>query len=337
MSYKCNLKVVYKQLPNTVLFKGNLFEYTDYNSLKNKIFEKSQTSTYKDIKITNKDKFILELDNFEIGGITKVWNSDIYNYFLELMKKNTPQKLKLNIIKVDEYPNWKPPQFANILKESLKTSWNSIKKEIENDLTEKYLDDGKRLFIQQKKENEQNLTDEIFKEMHLNIICNNCLTSNFRGARYICCECDNFNLCEYCQKNARISHISDHIFIKLNSPISIDIENFNCAFTQNKQLLKKKLETFEINIGIVNIGTNDLKGCFISPIRFGKNYLGCLKQTIIDECRKGDKINLPIIINFEVEEDEDDLKDFYEGYFRLMTHEGIPFGDILYIKVIIDD
>ena len=337
MNNKCSFKIIYKDLPGTVLLKGNFFDFKNYDSLKHKIIEKSKNPLYKNVKITNEDKFILEIDNYELGDLTSVWNSETYNYFYEKIEKKTPQKLKLNIVKVDKYPIWNPPQFTKILKESLKSNWSFIKKEIESELSENYLDDGKRLYIHNKKENQPNLNEDLLNEMHLNIICNNCLTSNFSGARYICCECDNFNLCEYCQKNARVSHITDHIFIKINKPISIDIQNFDSIFAPNKQLLRQKLETFEINVVIVNNGENDLRGCFISPIRFGNNYLGCLKKTIIDECKKGDKIKLPIIITFEVEEDEDDLQDVYEGYFRLMTHEGIPFGDIFYIKVIIDE
>ena len=47
-----------------------------------------------------------------------------------------------------------------------------------------------------------------------------------------------------------------------------------------------------------------------------------------------------ILVKFEDEvangEFFEPLKE-YEGYFRLMTPEGVPFGDILYLKVIIRD
>ena len=93
-----------------------------------------------------------------------------------------------------------------------------------------------------------------------------------------------------------------------------------------------------MEVNIINIGENNLQYCFLSPIRFGKEYLGCLKQTISEEAKKGEKIKLNIFIIFDdIDEDEDqndiNLLDYYEGYFRLMTKEGIPFGDILYIKL----
>ena len=42
------------------------------------------------------------------------------------------------------------------------------------------------------------------------------------------------------------------------------------------------------------------------------------------------------MIKFQEDEDEDSSQDVYEGYYRLFTEEGIPFGDILYIQVITD-
>ena len=44
--------------------------------------------------------------------------------------------------------------------------------------------------------------------------------------------------------------------------------------------------------------------------------------------------NLNIDFN---DEDEDDNQDVYEGYYRLFTDEGVPFGDILYLQVVVDD
>ena len=40
---------------------------------------------------------------------------------------------------------------------------------------------------------------------------------------------------------------------------------------------------------------------------------------------------------YDEADDEDNELDYYEGYFRLMTRQGIPFGDILYIKVNIEE
>lgn len=338
MSTKCNVKVAYKELPTSIIFKGDLMIFDNYDKLKEKIFECSKNiRALSKIKVTEKDKFILEIVDYDSAGLTSIWNSETYSYFFDKIQKNMPNKLKLNIVKVNEYPIWKRPKFKQILEKSLKSAWNLTKKEIKEDLTEKYLNEGKRFFNQNKRENDPNLIEELYMEIHSNIVCNNCLTSNFSGARYICAECDNFNLCEYCQKNARVSHKSEHTFLKLNSPVLVEIQKYNSIFSPKNQLLKAKEEPFEIKIDIINNGEKNLKGCFISPIRFGKNYLGCLKKTILEECNKGEKISLDVLVKFEDEEEEDESFNVYEGYFRLMTQEGIPFGDILNIKVLIEE
>lgn len=337
MSNKCTTKIIYKKLPTTILFKDDIFKFLTFDQLKEKILEKSKLPIFNQVKISKNDKFKLEICDFEVPGLKEIWNSETYNYFYEKITKNPPKKLKLAISKIDKEPKWEKPKYFEILKKSLDSTWNITKEEIKNDLTEKYLNEGKRKFIQDKKENERNFREELLNEMHINIICNNCFTSNFCGARYICCECNNFNLCEYCQKNARIAHQKEHTFIKINNPVEVDIQKFNNIFPKNKQLLRRNLEPFEIEIDIMNNGQSSLKGCFISPIRFGKKYLGCLKRSITEQCDKGDKITLPIFIKFDDEEFENNTQNIYEGYFRLMTIEGIPFGDILYIKLIIEE
>ena len=191
---------------------------------------------------------------------------------------------------------------------------------------------------EKKKEKNQKKTEigeDFIDDIHINVICNNCLTSNFIGSRYICSECNNFNLCEYCYENAHFSHKTEHVFIKVNKPISSDSQKYNSIFSPNKISLKKSYEPFELEIEVVNNGIESLEGCFLSPIRFGKNYLGCLKDTITDECDNGTKISLNPLIKFE-DENNSQPKDEYEGFFRLFTDKGIPFGDIIYIHVLID-
>ena len=334
MSEKFQIKVVCLENSNTVFCKVDVFSINRYEDLRNKILEKSQG--LKKVVINKNDKFILEIKECQMD-LEGIWDSDTYSYFLNKIKNNPPEKIKFNVKKVDMYPTWNPPQYVNILKNSLKSAWNSTKKEIEEDLTEKYLVDGKRLYLQEKKENAPKLNDEYFTDIHSNIVCNNCLSCNFCGARYICAECNNFNLCEYCQKNACVSHKCEHTFIKLNSPILDDIQKYNSIFSPNKNLLTQKEEQpFEIQVDIINNGEKNLKGCFMSPIRFGRKYLGCLKSTILDDCEKGDKISLNILIKFEDEDDEEESLNAYEGNFRLMTKDGIPFGDIYNIKVLIE-
>ena len=342
MSKKCNFKTIYYEKPGFSVLKGDLLDYPRYEQLINKIIlESENNNTFRSFRITTKSKFILKLgDNLEVAGLTSVWNKDTYDFFFEHIKKENIKKIKFIIQKIKEYPYWNPPKYHELLKNSLKLSWNYNKKEIQNDLTEKYLDDGKRLFIKKKIENEPSLKEELFKGFHTDIICNNCLTINFGGARYICSECDDFNICEYCKRNVKICHRQEHTFIKFNNPVFVKIQKYNSIFFPNKKLIRKKdKDPFEIRVEIINNGENSLQACFINAIRFGKNYLGCLKTTITDEGKKGEKIKVEFFIKFEEEEEEEEenLSNVYEGYYRLFTKEGIPFGDIFYIKLLIEE
>ena len=337
MDKKCQVKFVYKSLPETIIFKSSLFEFTSFDSLKNKIIERSKNLKISGI-LTEKDKFILEIGGYHIDGLNGIWNSETFQYFFDRIQKDLPNKLKFIISKIDEEPIFKKPKYLTVFKESLKSAWDSTKKEIENELTEKYLNEGKMHFNKDMKENEPDLgEEELFDQVHINVVCNNCFSSNFNGLRYMCCECDNYNLCEFCKKDVHITHKPEHTFIKFNSPVKLDIQKYNCIFSPNKILIKQKLDPFEFDINIINNGEIDLKGCFFSPIRFGNNYLGCIKKSIIEKCEKGDKVTLKnVLIKFDEDELEENINNFYEGYFRLMTIEGIPFGDILYIKFIVD-
>jgi hypothetical protein len=41
--------------------------------------------------------------------------------------------------------------------------------------------------------------------------------------------------------------------------------------------------------------------CFISPIRFGKKYLGCSKTSITESASNGEKFNLKMLLTYEGE------------------------------------
>ena len=174
-------------------------------------------------------------------------------------------------------------------------------------------------------------------DKHLNVICHNCLKSNFSGARYICCECENFNLCQNCKENSNIVHNKEHAFVKINKPAKLDIKNYKNLFRPNKILLNNCKETFDINFEILNKGKNNLKGCYITSIKANDKYLKCIKKLIDEDIQSDEKKRVKLTILFDEEdEEEESSQDVYEGYYRLFTGEGIPFGDILYLQVIVD-
>ena len=338
MSMECLIKIYYEELPKKNLLGKSidLFSFQTYEEIKKIIFKQSEKATYNSVRLKGKDLFILKIEDFDLSEIhSSIWDEETFKYLCSYLKQNPTEKLKLIITKVEKYPpSPTPSQLEPVFKDTLTSVWESTKKEIEEDVNEVDLNEKKRLFLLEKKEGK----DEYINELNINIICNNCLSCNFSGFRYICAECNNFNLCEFCQENARLVHENkEHTFIRLNEAVFDDIQKYSCIFSPNRMLLNQKYEPFEINIDIMNIGDEALQECFISPIRFGKNYFGCVKNIILDECKNGEKINMKILMKFDdFDKNCNNPKDSYEGYFRLMTKEGIPFGDILYIKVMIE-
>ena len=113
----------------------------------------------------------------------------------------------------------------------------------------------------------------------------------------------------------------------------LDLSLFSCLFINKRKIINvDKFEAFDFEIEIINNGIESLQGCFISPIRFGKKYIGCTKDSIESEVQNGKKYTMKTMIKFEDENIIEKNKQ-YEGYFRLMTQEGLPFGDIFYLQV----
>jgi hypothetical protein len=69
------VRIYYKELPRKVVQTFNIpdYKYAKYEELKKSIFEKSQKINYKK-KITEKDKFILEIEDFYILGLQNIWD-----------------------------------------------------------------------------------------------------------------------------------------------------------------------------------------------------------------------------------------------------------------------
>ena len=120
-------------------------------------------------------------------------------------------------------------------------------------------------------------------DKHMNIICHNCLSSNFPGIRYVCCECDNFNLCQQCKEKSNIMHNKEHAFVQITKPVRNDIKNYKNLFRPNKIFMSSGREPFQITYEINNIGNKSLKGCYFLSIKTSNKYLKCKKEVIKDD------------------------------------------------------
>lgn len=351
MSNKCKIKIYYKEIPSYVLLNEDIFKLKNHNTLRELLIKKSnepkQRLDVKNIAVQKDQKFIIEFEE-KIAGIGSIYNEKTFSFFLNKIQETKPKTIKAYIVKVDKYPEWNPPQVYKILESTLKNASNEIIDSIKKDLTQEDLENGGRVYIKEKNE-EKEINEETYKNVHAGIFCNICQNGNFFGLRYVCAECNNFNLCENCYLNENHTHCQDHTFIRIKEPIrdtirdklKIEINKFNCIFTPNRIIEYKPYEAFDLEVELINNGIYDLSLCFISPIRFGKKYLGCNKTSVTESVSTGEKFKMNILVKFEDETGNEEelikpLKE-YEGYFRLMTYEGIPFGDILYLKVIIQN
>ena len=93
-----------------------------------------------------------------------------------------------------------------------------VKKEIEDNddtkIIKKITKIKKPVLIKENKENKLNNSNN--NNYHYGIKCNNCNLFPIVGCRYKCSICDDFNICEKCEKIMGPSH--SHPLIKINKP-----------------------------------------------------------------------------------------------------------------------
>ena len=199
-----------------------------------------------------------------------------------------------------------------------------FKESILKDLTNEKLNKEKEIF--------NSNTEEIEKKQHSNLICSNCFKTNFEGYRYICCECDNFNLCADCEEKKcqnYIYHNSNHVFLRIYEPIDLDINKYDNLIEGNNQILELINGVALVKISVINTGVNSLKDCFIRPICFGNPYIGGKKITIDKDIERNEKIDLIIKIENNKEYNQDVESKQFISTWRMFTKEGIPFGNVI--------
>ena len=336
---KCKIKIYYEKFKNDIVLNKNLSSFENYQSLREAVIAASngnkQLVGIKKIAVKKGDKIVLEIVEPKIGGINSIFNEETFNFFHNKVNEGHLTLIKLYITKDEKYPDWSPPQIYEILKNTLQSASDENSKVLIEELAQEKseeLNNGQRVYFVKRNE-EKSISEENIKDVHLRVFCNNCPNNNFFGNRYICAECDNYNLCQNCYTNERFTHCKEHTFILIKSPIMLDLSLFSCLFIDKRKIINvDKFEAFDFEIEIINNGIESLQGCFISPIRFGKKYIGCTKDSIESEVENGEKYTMKTMIKFEDENIIEKNKQ-YEGYFRLMTQEGLPFGDIFYLQV----
>ena len=328
-----------KELEKKVVVKGNFSAY-QWRQLKDKVVENSKKADFKQYKreLKESDDFILKFIDLPKDlpfPVESIWNNRIYNYLINSInsynEKNQDKQiknLKFHIEKVDKLPKWDPPKYDIYLKNTLESTWKNEQDKIIEELTNFELNNGQTVFLRNNFSNSQNPDIEEIKNK--GIICNLCLSSDFLGNRYVCLNCNNYNLCQECYNLGQ--HEQKHNFILFKKPTKeIDINKYDCKLNVSNNIFFNKFKPFEIDVMVGNTGLKTLENCFISYIMFNENHLWCEKCVLKSEVQKNDSVEIKLQINLPNE--NKDKIGIFEGQFRMFNSEGIPFGDILIIKV----
>ena len=155
---------------------------------------------------------------------------------------------------------------------------------------------------------------------------------NFYGYRYICSYCNNYNLCNKCYHLG--NHDPSHNFILFRNPLEKDedILKYDAKFNPSSKILRNVKDIPKIKFTLANTGQKDLENCYIGYIKLDKNHLWCDRIKIEKIERNSKKTIEEFILKYDNE--ENNTFNIFEGHFRMFTENGIPFGDILKVRII---
>lgn len=321
--------------------KKKLQDFPKYNDLKKEILKSCSSKANLVNALKPTDNFVLEFKSEENLYFPEALNNCIFNNptfdFLKeklSLRPETKDKTYKFMIKKQSIPTWKRPEFHKILETSLEKKWKPIYEDIKQQLGLTELEKTQTEYSILKKELSEK--EKKIKGEHKNIICNNCFKSNIKGKRFICAECFNYNLCQDCEKlyYQRQIHDRKHTLIQVNQPISEDDDNlkYDCVISNSNdrgiQLDSDNIEqSYQLPIVVSNNGTKNLKNCYIVPIRYGDDYLTCEPFKFEEKVEISVTLNICLMIKLPNSD-----KNYYEGYFRMFTPKGLPFGQVLFIK-----
>ena len=333
-----SFKILPSDKEKQVLCKGQFSEYPDYNKLKRKIID---SAANKKVKIKEGDNFKLVFcqdpkKNLYIPSELKdgIGDKRSYSCFVEKLSLRgiNNETYKFYIEKLKRPFKWKKKENLEILNETLDSSWQNIYDDLISEVGSSKLEESQVEYAKLKGQLKKN-EDKINKQIHENIICNNCYKKDFKGKRFVCAECKNYNLCQECEKKyyEKQIHQREHTLIQFNKALDDEKDNikFNNIIGNKNQEFKNVASSFQTEISVINSGEGDLKDCYILPVRFGDDYLSCNPIVITESVERNLTIKIGLIIKLPK-----DNKGYFEGYFRMFSPSGLPFGDVLYVKVL---
>lgn len=272
----------------------------------------------------NKNKQIIFHLRKEIANckIKFFYNEETYSYILQANKDDDSIRVNLEE-QFGEFPEYTLNPLTKGLLNLIETKSKELKKYILTKCSMPVMSDKQAFYEQQNKIEQQEI-------QHKNIICKCCLEKDIQGVRYLCAECLNYNICESCEHKKKYSHPKDHLFIRINKPIELG-QNYGCVFPENGFLIRlSKEKTNNICVKVLNVGDDNLKGCMLCSVGFGKMYVGGKKVVVKQDVNKGEIVDVNVELNAQG-------KGMFETKWRLFSQNGLPFGDVFKCKVEVVD
>lgn len=270
-------------------------------------------------KLSNLDTTKQYMFTTNVNNECEFHDEDTYNKFRNFCL-NSQEDLKLKIKGApmdDSFINFSK-QITNLLK----NEFQSLEKSIKDICTLKVLSEQKTIF-----EKEIKRTDN---DVH-NICCKECFQTNFSGNRYLCAECDNYNLCEKCER--RKPHIPDHILIRITDAIEDDNEPYSSDFMENdpRRLVKYSKDSEKVfEVKIINDGRVPWEKVFILPIAYGEQYVWG-KKVIVPNTEPNKQVSVKL--TFDIQPNK---KGRFTSKWRMFKQNGLPFGKVLEFEVEIE-
>ena len=344
-----SFKIVLSPKSKNVILNGNFENYSSYDEIKNTLKENYNKSTFiqENLQISPTDKFKLVLirnnendsEYFPEDLNGAIWDNETYTFLKNKLKTREINDIKYRFFleKVEKLPKFTAKKNSEKLDEALDKYWDEAFKNIINEINILH-------FEKTKKEFEQNIKKDTksIETMHRNIMCSNCFKKDFCGKIFICSECNNYNLCKDCENILHYQkeiHSREHVFIQINK--SFEQNNFfkysNIIGNYNKEFEYISTAVFKLELTVINNGENDLEKCYFLPIRYGEEYLDCIPEIITQSIKKCMSIKIKLCIKKQNSINRKNKKKKNKnlnGHFRMFTPEGIPFGDIVFIKVL---
>jgi hypothetical protein len=283
-------------------------------------------------------------------------NENVIRVTVNIVDKNTqfiipdfnkkPDKNIINEVSNEASINFVGQKKETEMEEQINQILKLKMKELEDNLTEELYSNLKNEIskskIQNKASNNIEEEDNGQKKIHRGITCNKCGKKDFKGKRYKCAQCSNFNLCEKCENN--YIHDMKHIMIRILNPLKSDNElnskiNKNIAYKNQDMNYNLEPKIFNLDarkdtdiqqVKIINTGITPWRGAYLKFVD---------KSEIIGEVfdinynvNSGSSLNAKITFN-DLKNQINSNKKIYYCFLQMFNKNGESFGNITKIKV----